>query len=66
MSKYIKPETKGQIIFVIMIVLAIAAGLLWNALEDNSAPKWDPVGSYPIANAHINWEQTFHGGAWNE
>ena len=66
MSKYIKPETKGQIIFVIMIVLAIVIGLVWNALEDNSAPKWEPVGSYPIANAHISWEQTFHGGAWNE
>ena len=65
MSKYIKKETKGQIIFVIMIILAIVIGLVWNAVEEsNKPPTWQM--SYPMANAHISWEQTYHGGAWNE
>lgn len=66
MSKYIKKETKGQIIFIVMIILAIAIGLLWNELEDSTAQKWEPEEAYPMVNAHISWEQTYHGGAWNE
>ena len=66
MSKYIKKEVGGQIIFIAAIILAIVIGLLWNALEDSSAQKWEPVGSYPIANAHISWEQSFHSGPWGE
>ena len=65
MSKYIKKETKGQIIFVIMIILAIVIGLVWNAVEESNQPQtWQT--SYPMANANISWEQSFHGGAWNE
>ena len=67
MSKYIKKETKGQIIFVVMIILAIAIGLLWNALEEkNSVPTWEPEGAYPMANANISWEQTHYAGGWGE
>ena len=33
MSKYIKKETKGQIIFVVLILLAIAIGLLWKGAD---------------------------------
>ena len=36
MSKYIKPETKGQIIFVVAILLAIIAGLVWAGNENNN------------------------------
>ena len=65
MSKYIKPERKGQIIFIVCILLAIVIGLVWNELEANNQPQtWQT--SYPMANAHISWEQTYHGGAWNE
>ena len=51
MSKYIKPETKG-----------------WAGIENNNqAPEWPAaVTTHPLANAHISWEQSFHGGAWNE
>lgn len=68
MSKYIKPETKGQIIFVVAILLAIIAGLVWAGIENNNqAPEWPAaVTTHPMANAHISWEQSFHGGAWNE
>ena len=65
MSKYIKPETKGQIIFIILLVLAIVGGLIWNTIEENKTPPaWQT--EYPMANASISWEQTFKGGSWNE
>lgn len=66
MSKYIKKETRGSIIFILMIILAIIIGLAWNYLESGEAEGQKPDAVYPMANAHISWEQTFHGGAWNE
>ena len=68
MSKYIEPETKGQIIFIVVILLAVVIGLVWNMLAaENNAPEWPgEVTTHPLANAHISWEQSFHGGAWNE
>lgn len=65
MSKYIKKETKGQIIFIILIILAVAIGLLWNALEQTEV-QIKPDVSYPMTNVNISWEQTFHSGAWSE
>ena len=65
MSKYTKKERQGQIICILCILLAIVIGLIWNEIEeDRKAVKPDAV--YPITNAHISWEQTLHGGAWNE
>ena len=66
MSKYIKKETRGSIIFILMIILAIIIGLAWNYIESSEAEGQKPDAVYPMANAHISWEQTFHGGAWNE
>ena len=66
MSKYIKKERKGSIIFIVVIILAIIIGLLWNYLESGETEGQKPDAVYPMANAHISWEQTFHGGAWNE
>ena len=63
--KYIKPEQKGQIIFIIFIILAIMAGLIWSVIEEDQKILKPDV-TYPMANAHISWNQTFHGGAWNE
>ena len=63
MSKYIKPERKGQIIFIIMIILAIIIGLAWNMIEEEREPQnWQT--SYPMANVNISWEQTHHPGPW--
>ena len=66
MSKYIKKETRGSIIFILMIILAIIIGLAWNYLESGEAEGLKPDAVYQMVNAHISWEQTFHGGAWNE
>ena len=68
MSKYIKKETQGSIIFILMIILAIIIGLVWAEIENRQqVPEWPAaVTTHPLANAHISWEQSFHGGAWNE
>ena len=64
--KYIiTKERKGQIIFIVLIILAVAIGLLWNTLEQNEV-QTKPDVSYPITNVNISWEQTFHSGAWSE
>lgn len=60
---YIKKETKGQIIFIVLILVAIAIGLIWNAIEaNNKPPAWKT--SYPMANTNISWQQTHHPGPW--
>jgi hypothetical protein len=66
MSKYIKKERQGSIIFIIMIILAIVIGLVWNYLESSEAEELKPDVVYPMANTHISWLQTYHGGGWNE
>ena len=66
MSKYIRKETKGQIIFVVLILLAIAIGLLWNEIEATNREQYKPDVSYPMTNVNISWQQTFHAGGWGE
>lgn len=66
MSKYIKNETKGQIIVIVFILIAIIIGLIWCEIEEWSEFKWEPAFKYPMANAHISWEQTYHSGSWGE
>ena len=64
--KYIiTKEGKGQIIFIVLILLAVAIGLLWNELEQTEV-QTKPDVSYPMTNVNISWEQTFHSGAWSE
>ena len=29
-------------------------------------PVTEPDAEYPIANAYVTWEQTFHSGAWSD
>ena len=49
-----------------MIILAIIIGLAWNYLESSETEELKPDVIYPMANAHISWLQTYHGGGWNE
>lgn len=64
--KYIiTKERKGQIIFIVLILLAIVIGLVWNELEQTEV-QTKPDVSYPMTNVNISWEQTFHSGAWSE
>ena len=66
MSKYIKKETKGQIIFVVVIILAIVIGLVWAEIENQQqVPEWPAeVTSHPMANANVSWNQTYYPGPW--
>lgn len=47
------------------IAMAVLAGMI--ALNVCvTEPEIEPDSVHPFANAMISWEQTFHGGAWNE
>ena len=61
---YIRKETRGSIVFILMILAAIMIGLVWNVLEEE--PVQTPDAVYPMANARISWEQTFRPGGWND
>jgi len=62
---YIKKERKGQIVFVLVILLAIIIGIAWAVIEnEQEAQVWKPAAVYPMANAHISWEQTHYPGPW--
>ena len=43
MSKYIKKETKGQIVFIVIILLAILIGIAWNYIEEQNTITWRPT-----------------------
>lgn len=46
------------------IALLILAGMI--ALNVAvPEPKQEPDSVHPMANSRINWEQTFHAGAWS-
>lgn len=59
-------ERKGQIIFVVFILLAIVIGLIWNELERDERERIEPDIIYQMVNGSINWEQSFHYGSWGE
>ena len=63
---YIKKETKGQIIFLVFILLAIAIGLIWNELELAETGKVPPDVTLNMPNASINWSQSYHPGGWSD
>lgn len=63
-----KYNTKKHIAARIALILTAAvllAGIGWAVTEANR-PEWEPDCEYPIANAHISWEQTFCAGGWQE
>jgi len=63
MSRYTKKERIGQIVFIFCILLAIVIGLLWSAIDEMNRTVQPDV-SYPIVNANISWEESFHPGSW--
>jgi len=47
--------------------MVIALMILAGAVALNVAvkvPEKEPDVSYPMANAHVDWQQTFFSGAW--
>ena len=47
-----------------MMALALLAGMIVLNVTVKE-PELEPDAVYPMANAHVSWEQTFYGGAWN-
>ena len=59
----------GEIIAIILAVVLIALVVMFTIeavallFEQNT---WEPTEVYPMANAHITWEQTYHAGSWSD
>ena len=60
-------QTRGRtILLVILAALTIAnAAILLNKAEERRN-RWEPDVEYPMANAHISWEQTYYPGGMEE
>ena len=53
------------VVMLIILVLIMTAGVLSVCgVFDSNIPEWRPDGIYPMANANISWEQSFHSGPW--
>lgn len=49
-----------------MLGTAIVCGMIGWLIGSGAGAeeKWQPDAEFPMANAHITWEQTYHAGAW--
>lgn len=68
MSKYIKenPNRKVVIFFSILLLIIVIAWVWFEQAEAEERNRIQPDAVYPMANAHISWNQTWYKGAWNE
>ena len=44
------------------IIAAVIIALIWWSFSGADEPAWDVC--YPMANANISWNQTYHGGTF--
>ena len=53
-------------VMLIILVLIMAVGVmdLCGVFYKPEEPEWRPSVIYPMANANISWEQSFHPGGW--
>ena len=61
---------KWQKFLAIIMILSLLALLVVFTVEVVKLcfppVQWEATEVYPMANANITWEQTYHAGAWNE
>ena len=61
-------DKKERKVFTITMTAILLMIIAWGVMEirgiNEKAEEWPQVTSYPMANAKISWEQTYHGGAW--
>ena len=51
------------VVMVIVLILILTAGVMDSCGVFNKEEEvWKPTVSYPMANAHISWVQTFYDG----
>lgn len=56
-------NSKVFAVFACVIMLAMVALIVLQLCGMFDEPLWKPVAEYPMANAHISWEQTWaYGG----
>lgn len=64
--KYSTAERERKVFAVVMIAIMVIL-VTWFVLEACgvfAGPTAKPDRVYPMANAHISWEQSFHAGGW--
>ena len=64
MNKHITKERKGQILALVIILLAVIIGLAWNYIEEQNTNTWKPTVSYPMANQNIIYQTMLFAGGW--
>ena len=54
------------LVMLIVVLLIMTAGILdiCGVFKKTEEQEWKPTEIYPMANAHISWEQSFHPGVW--
>ena len=54
------------LVMVIILILIMTAGILdiCGVFKKTEEQEWQPTEIYPMANANISWEQSFHPGGW--
>lgn len=65
-KKYNTYEKERKVFALVMLIILLALIVLavLTACGAFDQAVWKPDVSYPMANAKISWEQTYHPGAW--
>lgn len=64
--KYSTAEKERKVFAAVMLAIMVIL-VTWFVLEACgviAGPTAEPDGVYPMANAHISWEQSFHAGGF--
>jgi len=58
-----KAHKTARFAITLAVLVSVIAGLIALNMSDIGIENaWDA--EFPMANAHITWEQTFHAGHW--
>lgn len=55
--------TLNVILMAIFAAIVIGGGIIWTEIEIAEARRAQYIGSYPMANQHIEWNYAMKGGA---
>lgn len=64
---YTTAEKERKVFAAVMLALLVII-VIWGVLEACGIMQkvdWPATVEYPMANANVSWEQTFHPGAWS-
>lgn len=49
---------------ITLSIIAFGVCDLIDIVREREQAAWRPTEVYPMANAHVSWNQTYYGGAW--